>query len=287
MISATLYTDPGCPWAYSEIPALRVLQWRYRDQLTWRLVVVGLTEDVSQYHERGFTPVRSAVGQLMFRERYGMPFSPLPKARLSATSRACRVVVAARLTEPGSEWPVLRALQFANFNTALILDDDRMLVAVLEAARLDGGLVSRIEDPDVIEAYERDRAETRTAERSAAALQGKTRVTDGPVRFTAPTVAFERDGLRMIAGGFQPVEAYDVLVANLDPTLRREPPPETPEPLLDHFREGLTTAEVAALLAAGNDPPDRTRAEALLLELVAAEKTGRELLGDDAVWRAA
>ena len=43
MISATLYTDPGCPWAYSEIPALRVLQWRYGEQLDWRLVVIGLT----------------------------------------------------------------------------------------------------------------------------------------------------------------------------------------------------------------------------------------------------
>jgi predicted DsbA family dithiol-disulfide isomerase len=287
VISATLYSDPGCPWAYSEIPALRVLQWRYRDQLAWRLVVVGLTEDTAQYQERGFTPVRNAVGQLMFRQRYGMPFSPLPKARLSATSRACRLIVAARLTQPGSEWGVLRALQFANFNTALILDDDRMLVEVLEAARLEGGLVSRIEDPDVIEAYERDRAETRTAEGSAAALQRKTRVTDGPMRFTAPTVAFERDGLRMIAGGFQPVEAYDVLVANLDPTLHREPPPENPESLLEHFHEGLTTMEVAALMAAGNEPPDRTRAEAALLELVAADKAVRELLGDDAVWRAA
>ena len=32
MISATLYNDPACPWAYSEQPALRVLEWRYGDQ---------------------------------------------------------------------------------------------------------------------------------------------------------------------------------------------------------------------------------------------------------------
>src|SRR5205807_5864623 len=118
---------------------------------------------------------------------------PVPKARLSATSRACRVVIAARLTQPGSEWWVLRALALANFTTPLVLDHDGMLVEALEAVGIDGALVSRIDDPDVIEAYERDRAETRTAEGSPAELQGKTRISDGPVRFTAPSVVFERN----------------------------------------------------------------------------------------------
>jgi hypothetical protein len=231
----------------------------------------------------------SALGQLRFRDRYGMPFSPAPKARVSATSRACRVIVAARLEQPGTEWRVLRALQLANFTTPLVLEDDRQLAAALGG--LDGvdgeGLVARIDDPKVVAAYERDRAETRTAEGSAAELQGKTATTDGPVRFTAPSVVFERDGLRLVAGGFQPVQAYDVLVANLDPTLHREAPPETPEPLLGRFPEGLTTPEVAALLASANDAPDRTGAEAALLQLVAAGKARREPLGDSALWRPA
>jgi 2-hydroxychromene-2-carboxylate isomerase len=289
VISATLYTDPGCPWAYSGIPALRVLAWRYGGQLVWRLVMVGLTEEASQYEARGYTPLRGALGQLRFRDRYGMPFAPAPKARVSATSRACRVIVAARLDQPGSEWPVLRALQLANFTTPLVLEDDRQLAEAL--GRLDGvdgeRLVARIDDPEIVAAYDRDRAETRTAEGSAAELQGKTATTDGPVRFTAPSVVFERDGLRLVAGGFQPVQAYDVLVANLDPTLNREPPPETPEPLLERFPDGLTTPEVAALMAGANDAPDRTTAEAALLELVAAGKARREPLGDSAVWKPA
>lgn len=289
MISATLYTDPGCPWAYSGIPALRVLEWRYGGQLVWRLVMVGLTEDASQYEARGYTPLRGALGQLRFRDRYGMPFAPAPKARVSATSRACRVIVAARLDQPGSERPVLRALQLANFTTPLVLEDDRQLAEAL--GRLDGvdgeRLVARIDDPEIVAAYDRDRAETRTAEGSAAELQGKTATTDGPVRFTAPSVVFERDGLRLVAGGFQPVQAYDVLVANLDPTLNREPPPETPTPLLERFPDGLTTPEVAALMVSANDAPDRTAAEAALLELVAAGKARREPLGDSAVWKPA
>src|SRR6516164_331413 len=132
MIDATLYSDPGCPWAYSENPALRVIEWRYGDQLKWRLVLVGLTEDASQYEQRGYTPLRSALGRVRFR-RYGMPFAPAPKPRLSATSRACRAVVAARIAEPGSEWRVFRALQLANFTSPLVLDDDAQLADVLGA----------------------------------------------------------------------------------------------------------------------------------------------------------
>jgi predicted DsbA family dithiol-disulfide isomerase len=287
-IEATLYNDPACPWAYSESPALRVLEWRYGAQLDWRLVLIGLTEDASQYVARGYTPLRGALGQLRFK-RYGMPFASAPKPRVSATARACRAVVAARSIAPGSEWRVFRALQLANFTTPLVLDDDRQLEAVLAGIDgLDAGRIgSLLDSSEVTEAYERDKAETRTAAGTAAELQGKTATTDGPVRFTAPSIAFERDGRRLVAGGFQPVEAYDVLIANLDPDLRREPAPSTPAPLLERFPDGLTTQEVAALLTAGNDAPDRDGAEAALLELVASGEAVRTPLGDDALWRAA
>ena len=289
MIQATLYSDPACPWAYSESPALRVIEWRYGEQLSWRLVMVGLTEDASQYQERGYTPLRGALGQMRFRRRYGMPFSSAPKPRLSATARACRAVVSARLLHPGSEWRVFRALQLANFTTPLLLDDDAQLADVLRGVPgIDAEeVIGRLDSPEVTEAYERDRAETRSAEGSAAELQGKTRITDGPVRFTAPSLAFQSNEKRLVAGGFQPVEAYDVLVVNLDPTLHRESPPEMPEPLLARFADGLTTQEVAALMTHGNESPDRAAAEAALLELVAEGRAVRQPLGDDALWKTA
>ncbi len=267
---------------------MRVLEWRYGEQLRWRLVLIGLTESADQYAARGYTPLRGALGQIAFR-RYGMPFSPQPKPRLSATARACRAVIAARLLAPGSEWAAFRALQLANFTTPMLLDDDEDLRRMLsQAPGLDPDrIVSLLDSPEVTQAYDRDRAETRTAEGSAAELQGKTAATDGPVRFTAPSIVFERDGTRLVAGGFQPVEAYDVLIANLDPQLDRREAPDTPQPLLEHFRDGLTTQEVAALLAGRNETPDRRGAEAALLELVADEKALREPLGDDAVWRPA
>src|SRR5206468_7299611 len=113
-------------------------------------------------------------------------------------------------------------------------------------------LVGMLDSDDVADAYERDRAEARTAAGSPTEFQGKSAATDGPVRYTAPSVIFVRGETRLEAGGFQPVEAYDVVIANIDPALRREPPPETPGPLLERFRDGLTTQEVAACLARGN-----------------------------------
>jgi predicted DsbA family dithiol-disulfide isomerase len=288
MITATLYSDPACPWAYSESPAMRVIEWRYGDQLEWRLVLIGLTEDASQYAARGYTPVRGALGQLSFR-RYGMPFAPEPKSRLSATARACRAVVAARIQSPGSEWSVFRALQLANFTTDLVLEDDEGLRdALSQVPGVDAdAIVDALDSDEVTIAYEADKADSRTAAGSPTELQGKAGNTDGVVRYTAPSIIFESNGTRLEAGGFQPVEAYDVLIANLDPGLERQPPPATPTPLLRHFTGGLTTQEVAALMTAGNDAPDRRAAEASLIELVADGLATRTQLGDDALWQAA
>ena len=287
-ITAILHTDPGCPWAYSALPALRVLDWRYGDQIAWRLVAIGLSESNQRYIDRGFTPATMALGNPEFRDRFGMPFAVAPKERIGFTARACRAIAAARIADPGSEWRVLRALQLANFTSPILLDDEAALAAILNA--LDGvdgdALVAALDDPRVTEAYERDRAEARSAEGSAAELQGKTATTDGPVRYTAPSLILEGGGQRLVAGGWQTIEAYDVLVANLDPALTRREPPGGVEPLLARFPDGLTTQEVAALLVHGNDALDRDAAEAALVVAVGAGRATRTPLGNDALWRA-
>jgi 2-hydroxychromene-2-carboxylate isomerase len=287
-INTTLFTDPACPWAYSEIPALRVIDWRYGSQLDWRLVMIGLTESAQQYVDRGYTTLGSARSHAAFR-RYGMPFSPRPKARVSATARACRAIEVARLIEPGSEWAALRALQLLQFTTPIVLDDDEAVSRVVAAAtgHEADAIRAGLDSAETTEAYERDRAEARSAAGSAAELQGKTASTDGSVRFTASSVTFERDGVRLVAGGFQPVAAYDVLIANLDPALERRAAPGDPAELLAEYPDGLTTQEIAALMAEGNAAPDRTAAETAMLELVFDGRAERIALGDDAIWLAA
>src|ERR671916_202780 len=164
VIGITYFTDPGCPWAYSAWPAHATLRWRYGDQLRWTLVMIGLTEDAAQYAARGYTPTRSALGLERFR-RFSMPFQITPKPRLSATSPGCRAIVAVRLAVPELEDTALRALQFAQFTTTGTLDDPEMLRSALATVEgLDAeAVVGRIDDPEVMEAYEADRAAARTA----------------------------------------------------------------------------------------------------------------------------
>jgi 2-hydroxychromene-2-carboxylate isomerase len=285
-IEVTLITDPGCPWAYSAEPSMHALRWRYGDQLEWRIATIGLAETGSQYEERGYTPALTALARVGF-GRFGMPFAPAPRTRMTGTGRACRAIVAARLVDPELGRLALRALHFAWFTTDLLLDEDEAIARVLE--RVEGldaaGVVARIDDPEVEEAYQRDRAEARSAAGSPPSLQGRTEHTDGPERYTAPTLVLERNGTRLVAGGHQPLAAYDVLVANLDPNLHCEPPPEGPLPVLERFPYGLTTREVSAMLARRNDDPDDAGALAALVWLVAEGRATREPLGDDALWR--
>jgi 2-hydroxychromene-2-carboxylate isomerase len=288
-IRATLYTDSACPWAYSATPALTTLRWRYRGQLDWRLVMIGLRDDTGAMRASGYTPGRQAAGARRFRDRYGMPFAAAPRSRLIATGRGCRAVVATRLAHPGREFAAQRALAFAWFTTGLLLDeDDAIATALAPVPGIDArAVVTALDSPEVEAAYGADKAETRSAAGGATEFQGKAAVSDGQVRFTAPSVVFESDGQRLEAGGFQPLEAYDVCVANLDATLERHLPPEDPADLLAHFPDGLCTQEVAVLLAGNLVDVDRSAAEDALLDLVAEGRATREPLGDDALWRAA
>jgi len=194
-LHVTHFTDPGCPWAYSAWPALTSLMWRYGDGLRWRHVLIGLTEEREQYLRRGYTPALMARTRLRF-GMYGMPFGGPPKDAVAATSRACRAVVAARRQDPALEVPALRALQWLQFTTADVIDDDAALERALEVVPgLDAAAaVAAIDDDDVWEAYEEDRALSRTAGGGPAEAQGKTARTDGPVRYTAPTLVFEAEG---------------------------------------------------------------------------------------------
>jgi 2-hydroxychromene-2-carboxylate isomerase len=287
-ITVLQFSDPGCPWAYSASPAFATLRWRYGDQLDWRLILIGLTESAQQYVDRGYTPERQARGYRNFR-RYGMPFATQPKRRVAATSRACRAVIAARMQDPALGDAAFRALQLMQFTTPLLLDEDGDLAAGLRRVPgLDAAAtVARIDDRDVVRAYEADRALARTAEGSPTAFQGKAANTDGPVRYTAPSLVFERGDIRLEAGGFQPIEAYDVVIANLDPTLKRRPAPEDPLEVLDEAPLGLVTAQVAEIMRPGNFPADRGAAEDALIDAAARGAAVRVPVGDDALWLAA
>lgn len=288
-ITATLFTDPGCPFAYSFRPAEARLRWRFGGQIEWRLRMIGLSESAEEYAERGLTPAMVATYNRDFARRYGMPFSFAVKPRVPGTSRACRAVIAARDEDPLLGERALRALQHLSFTTDGLLDEDDDLGAAL--ARVPGldadAIVARIDDEDVVAAYETDRAAARSAAGSPAAAQGRTAGTPEGERFTAPTVIFERpNGTSFLVGGFQPFEVYDSALAGLDPDLERRPAPEDPLAVLEAFPYELSTVEVASVLLRSDlgeiDIPGTAE------KLAALAEQGRvvgEGAGTDVLWR--
>jgi protein-disulfide isomerase-like protein with CxxC motif len=288
-IVAWHFSDPACPWAYSSRPAIARLRWRFGDQLDWRLVMIGLTENADRFKERGFTPGRMAAGMRKFEQRFGMPFGSGVKSRLAASSRACRAVIAAREESPELGYAALRALQIMQFTTSGLLDDDEALRGALED--VDGldaaAVVARIDDPAIVTIYEEDKARTRSAEGRPTHVQNRHSDSDGPVRYTAPTVIFEMpDGRWLEVGGFQPFESYDNALANLDPALERRPTPDRAAEAVLAYPIGLTTAEVAAIMR-GSDLEDADL-PAAERELIAAVDDGELVCipaGTDALWR--
>ena len=290
-ITATHFTDPACPWAYSARPAHARLRWRFGDQIEWRLVLIGLSESAEAYERRGYTTDRLLDTQQRFSRRFGMPFSFEPKPRLAGTARACRAVVAARELDPALGEAALRALQLLQFTTPRLLDVDddiRAMLATVPGLDADD-LVARIDDPEIVALYEADRALARSAEGSPTHVQDRHSTSDGPVRFTAPSVIFEHeDSGRLDVGGFQPFEAYDTALANLDTGLRRRPAPESVLEALSELPDGLTTAELASVMRPSDlVDADLEETAAQLAGLEAAGSVSREPAGRDGIWRAA
>ena len=179
---------------------------------------------------------------------------------------------------------MLRALRFSWFTDPRPHDLPEVLEPVVRAVPgIDADAVlAGLGDPAVEEAYLADKRESRTILPPAAA-QGKTANSDGEERYTAPSLTFAVGDRMLVAAGWQPLAAYDVCVANLDPDLPQRGP-AGPAESLPAFPRGLTTYELALIAAGRNDEPDRAAVEAELVQLAADGRARRVPLGSDALW---
>jgi 2-hydroxychromene-2-carboxylate isomerase len=290
-LDATFYIDPTCPFGYNATPDITALRWRYADDLRWRIVLIGLSEDTGEPRPAsGFTPTMAAQFSARLSERFGMPFSIGPRERHATSGRACRAIVAVRRTQPSLDFAALRALQFAIFcHDAQIDRDDAIRAALAGVPGLDVDTVmGQLDDPDNEAAYQLDKVESRSAAGSPTEAQGKAAQDGDAVRYTAPSLTIsDTDGRALEAGGFQSLAAYDVLVANLDPTIRKATVPEDLHEVLAAFDHGLTTQEVAAIVAPSLADPDADEARTRLLALGGEGRVTHEPLGADGLWRAA
>ena len=262
-LDVTLFTDPACPFAFSAEPARIRLRWHYGDGLRWTVRMIVLTREAGEAE-------KLAEGAPTLQRKYGMPIDPAPYPRPASSEPACRAVVAAREHAPGRAEPLLRRLR-VNVMLGGLVDDPEL---IRRAAR-EAGL-----DPDELDrwtagagpALEADAAAARDPLPAARALDHKLGGPDGARRYTAPSYVIAGKAIP----GFNPVEAYETVIANLAPDLPRRDRPDDVRELLGWAGIPLATAEVAAVMRTSRD---KARA---LLDGAAREQPA----GADSYWTA-
>ena len=242
-VEITLSTDPACPFAFSAEPVRQRLRWHYGAGLQWTVRMIVLTLEAG---EAG----RLAEGAPGLQRRHGMPIAPEPYARTFSSQPACRAVVAARLHAPDRAQRLLRALRMRAMAGGL-LDDPQLIAAAAGDAGLPSSELERwAQDPVVAAELQSDLDAARSPSPVARALDHKLGGPTGQRRYSAPSYELRRaDGsATACVPGFNPVEAYEAAIANLDPGLPRAPTPESVTELLAWADEPLATAEVIAVM---------------------------------------
>jgi 2-hydroxychromene-2-carboxylate isomerase len=251
MLTVTHFTDPACPFAFSAEPQRLRLRWHYGEGLEWRTRMIVLTRE--EREEKLL-----AEGASGLQRKYGMPIDPGPYPRPSSSEPACRAVVAARLNAPAAEDALLRALRVRRMAGGLI-DDPELIDAAARDAGIDPIDLSHwVASEETAAALEADVDAARSPAPAARALDHKL---GGPAearRYSAPSYEIrDPDGALVVVPGFNPIEAYEVAVANLAPAVERRSPPADVSELLAWAPYPLATVEVQAIT--GLSEP-RTRA---------------------------
>jgi 2-hydroxychromene-2-carboxylate isomerase len=237
----TLFTDPACPFAFSAEPVRQRLRFYYGDQLRWRLNMIVLTLEPGE-------DAKLAEGAPGLQRKHGMPIDPNPYARTFSSEPACRAVVAARLNAPGAEAPLLRRLRVRAMLGGL-LDDPQLIAAAASDVGLDPAEVVRwMGTPAVEDALRADIQAARSPSPAARRLDHKLGGPEHERRYTAPSYEITADGRTFTLPGFNPVEAYEVVLANLGLTRRAKP--DSVEQVLAWAPEPLATVEVVAIMQA-------------------------------------
>ncbi len=192
--------------------------------------MIGLAEDPQRLRRRAATRRREPpLGSLLFK-RYGMPFAAQPRARVcSRPTRGCRTVVATRLLVPrararrpaGAAVRVVQHRRCCSTRTTT----SRTALAARRGPRRRTPSSPRSTTPRREAAYEADRDETRQRRGRPHRLpgQGPPDRRPGALLGAVADLRGTRTAGALEAGGFQPIEAYDVLYREPRP-LARAPP---------------------------------------------------------------
>jgi putative protein-disulfide isomerase len=131
-VTATLFTDPFCPWSWAAQPLLRRLQVEFGAGLAFTFVIVGLRREIDPAGGRAL-----ALDCLDAAAESGMPVDPRVFLRDPPASTHPAGLAVAAVAEQADPGPFIRRLR-----EAILLEGRRMdtAPALLDAARETGGL---------------------------------------------------------------------------------------------------------------------------------------------------
>jgi putative protein-disulfide isomerase len=131
-VSATLFTDPFCPWSWAAEPQVRRLQVEFGAGLVFTFVIVGLRREIGPADGRAL-----ALDSLDAAAESGMPIDPRVFLRDPPSSTHPAGLAVAAVSEQGDPARFIRRLR-----EAILLEGRRMdtAPALLDAARETGGL---------------------------------------------------------------------------------------------------------------------------------------------------
>jgi hypothetical protein len=219
------------------------LSWHYGDQLSWRTRMIVLTLEPGEAE-------KLAQGAPSLQRRFGMPINPAPYPRPASSEPACRAVVATRLNAPAYEEPLLRRLRIRTMAGGL-LDDPDLIDAAAADIQIDPAQLRDWCGADQTqEALQADIDAARAPLPAGRALDDRLGGPPEQRRYTAPSYELRLDDPQavIVIPGFNPIEAYEVAIANLAPDAARRSKPATVAELFEWAREPLATAEVAAIM---------------------------------------
>ena len=161
-----------------------------------------------------------------------------------------RSIVADSQTSPVRACALLRRLRVQHLVIGDLHDEQATIDAAAREAGLDADrLWAWTKEPEIEAELRADMAAARSPLPAARALDHKL---GGPAeerRYTCPSLVVRTDaGEEGVAPGFQPVAAYEVLLANVAPELTRRPDPASAAEVLAWAPEPLAAVEVAAVL---------------------------------------
>ena len=273
-VAVVEFTDAMCSWAWGTEPKLRLLRWRFDDQIaSWRHVMGHLVEDehLPDGDRVADAPKLQAYWKVVC-DITGMP-RPDPLERTTGGSRASGVLVKAAQRRDGeSVETVLRALREATFVAGTPPDTPERAVAACRHALDDATLdeLTRLAADDAIaDAYAEDIDETRRPNDHVLHLEGDRpgigrarQAQDGRMRFVFPTLLIrsaesEDGGVESTVPGWMPYEDYEraMFAAGAVPSDRTRSRP-TPAEAFARW-PSLAEAELAFLCGEGAElPPD-------------------------------